>query len=132
MLERMETGADSVVGFRFDGDMTAQDYTGTLIPALEAAEGNQPIFRILFEIVDFHGWKAHGHWESLKDWPGMRKVDRIAIVGGERWEEWMSRLPGLFVGFTGIDVRYFTSDHLDSALDWLREPIVLEGAAPEA
>lgn len=56
----------------------------------------------------------------------MRIVDRIAIVGGEKWEEWMNHLPGLFVGFTGIDVRYFTNDHLDAAIDWLREPITLE------
>jgi len=44
----------------------------------------------------------------------------------------MNRLPGLFVGFTGIDVRFFSDDHLATALDWLREPIAAEEAAPEA
>ena len=126
MLERMETGAGGIGGFRFDGEMTETDYTGTLIPALEKARKDHPTLRILFQIVDFHGWRAHGYWEALKDWPGMRIVDRIAIVGGEKWEEWMNHLPGLFVGFTGIDVRYFTNDHLDAAIDWLREPITLE------
>lgn len=131
MLEEIATGAGNVVGFRFDGEITADDYTGTLIPVLQDAERNHPIFRILFHIVGFHGWKPHGQWEALKDWPGMEKVDRIAIVGGEKWEEWMNHLPGLFVGFTGIDVRYFTEDHLDTALDWLREPVAAKEAAVE-
>jgi hypothetical protein len=126
MLEGMATGAGEVVGFRFDGEMTARDYDGTLIPALLDAEKSHPVLRILFHIVNFHRWKPHGYWERLKDWPGMEKVDRIAIVGGEKWEEWMNHLPGLFVGFTGIDVRYFTDDHLDTAIGWLREPIPVE------
>lgn len=126
MLEGMATGAGDVVGFRFDGEMTAGDYEGTLIPALEAAERDHPVLRILFHIVDFRGWKPHGYWEALKDWPGMGKVERIAIVGGEKWEEWMNHLPGLFSGFTGIDVRYFTEGHLDAAIAWLRGPIPAE------
>jgi len=130
MLEQMETGAENVVGFRFDGEMTDDDYTGTLIPALE--EKTQPVFGVLFVIVDFHGWKPRGHWEALKRWPGMRKVDRIGVVGGEKWEEWMHHLPGLFVGFVGIDVRYFTEGSLDDALDWLRGPLTVEETAPGA
>ncbi|MFA7562447.1 MAG: STAS/SEC14 domain-containing protein [Methanoculleus sp.] len=126
MLKRMATGEGNVVGFKFNGEMTADDYAGTLIPALWEAQTSHPVLRILFQIVDFHGWKPHSHWERLKGWAGIGKVDRIAIIGGERWEEWMDRLPGLFVGFTGIDVRYFTEDHLDTAIDWLREPIPAE------
>ena len=132
MLERMETGAGNVVGFRFDGDMTAEDYNAVLIPALEEAGQSHPIFRILFHIVNFRGWKPYGHWEALKGWPGMERVDRIAIVGGEKWQEWMNHLPGLFVGFIGIDVRYFSNGHLDAAIDWLREPIAAEEATPGA
>ena len=120
MLEGMATGAENVVGFRFDGEMTAGDCDVTLIPALEDAKRSHPVLRILFHIVSFHGWKPHGYWERLKDWSGMEKVDRIAIVGGEKWEEWMNHLPGLFTGFTGIDVRYFTEGHLDTAIGWLR------------
>ncbi|MCK9308221.1 MAG: STAS/SEC14 domain-containing protein [Methanoculleus sp.] len=130
MLEQMETGAENVVGFRFDGEMTDDDYTGRLIPALEETGQSQPIFRVLFVIVGFHGWKPRGHWEALKRWPGMRKVDRIAVVGGEKWEEWMNHLPGLFVGLAGIDVRYFAEGNLDDALDWLREPLTVEEIAP--
>ena len=130
MLERMETGAENVVGFRFDGELTEKDYTGTLLPALEGAGTTHPVLRMLFHIVNFHGWKAHGHWESLKTSPWIGKVDRIAVVGGEKWEEWMSHLPGLFVGFGGIDARYFTEGHLDAAIDWLREPLAVEETAP--
>lgn len=131
MLEQMETGAGNVVGFRFDGEMTDEDYAATLIPALEVAGRSHPVIRILFVIADFHGWKPRGHWEALKRWSGIGKVDRIAVTGGERWEEWMNRLPGLFVGFTGIDVRFFSDDHLEAALDWLRAPLAAEEAAPE-
>ncbi len=132
MLEQMETGARSVVGFRFDGEMTDEDYATTLIPALDSAAGTQQGVRILFLIVDFRGWFPRGHWEAFKRWHGIGKVDRIAIVGGEKWEEWMQRLPGLFVGFSGIDVRYFFDNHLEAALDWLREPLLAEEAVPGA
>ncbi|WOX56375.1 MULTISPECIES: STAS/SEC14 domain-containing protein [unclassified Methanoculleus] len=121
MLEEMETGAGNVVGFRFDGEMTARDYNGTLIPALKEA-GAHPTLRMLFYIVNFHGWRPHGHWETLQDRPEMERVDRIALVGEERSEEWLNRLPGLFVDLTGTDVRHFPADHLDAALDWVREP----------
>ena len=131
MLEQVETGAGNVVGFRFDGEMTDEDYAARLIPALEVAARTHPVIRILFVIVDFHGWKPRGHWEALKRWYGIGRVDRIAVTGGERWEEWMNRLPGLFVGFAGIDVRFFSDDHLDTALDWLREPAGAEVPAPE-
>ncbi|WP_243669911.1 hypothetical protein [Methanoculleus chikugoensis] len=35
----MATGAGNVVGFRFDGEMAANDYTGTLIPRLRRRRG---------------------------------------------------------------------------------------------
>lgn len=132
MLERMETGAGNVVGFRFDGEMTERDYTGTLVPALEEAGTSRPVLRMLLYIVNFRGWRPHGHWKALLASPWIGKVDRIAVVGGEKWEEWMNRLPGLFVDLAGIDVRYFPEGHLDTAIDWLREPVAVEEAASGA
>jgi len=51
----------------------------------------------------------------------MASVDRIAVVGGEQRREWMNRLPGLFVGFSGIDARYFLEGRMRDAWGWLRE-----------
>jgi hypothetical protein len=120
MIAKLPESMGNVIGFAFNGILTDEEYATTLLPELERALENYPNVRILFRIVDFHGWKPHGAWEALRSWPGIGKVDRIALVGGERWREWMNRLPGLFVGFTGIDVRYFPDDHLQDAWGWLK------------
>jgi hypothetical protein len=37
----------------------------------------------------------------------------------------MNHLPGLFVGFVGVDVRYFPENRLRDAWGWLREGLLV-------
>ncbi|MDN7024938.1 STAS/SEC14 domain-containing protein [Methanoculleus sp. FWC-SCC1] len=120
MIEVLPESSDDVIGFAFDGRMTRDEYNNVLLPPLDRAVREHGNARILFQIVNFRGWMPHGAWEDLKNWPHITRVDRIAVVGGERWQEWMNRLPGLFVGFIRTDVRYFPETRLDDAWTWLR------------
>ena len=121
MLDRMKESSGPVVGFRFDGKLSESDYATVLIPELERAMKDHQKVRILLKIEGFRSWRPGEPWDAFRQWPGIERVDRIAVVGGERWREWMNRLPGLFVGFSGIDVRYFPENRLRDAWGWLRE-----------
>ncbi len=125
MLDRMKESSGSVLGFRFDGKLSESDYATVLIPELERAMKDHQNVRILLKIEGFRSWRPGEPWEAFKRWPGMERVDRIAVVGGERWREWMNHLPGLFVGFFGVDVRYFPESRLRDAWGWLREGLVV-------
>ncbi|NLZ29781.1 MAG: STAS/SEC14 domain-containing protein [Methanomicrobiales archaeon] len=124
MLDRMKESSENVLGFRFDGKLSEFDYITTLIPELERSIDRHQKVRILLKIEGFRSWRPGECWEAFRQWPGLSGVDRIAIVGGERWREWMNRMPSLFIGFSGIDVRYFPESRLRDAWGWLREGLV--------
>ncbi len=124
MLDRMRESSGGVLGFRFDGKLSEGDYVTILLPELERVIKEQPKIRILFKIEGFRSWRPGEGWDAFRQWPGMENVDRIAIVGGERWREWMNRFPALFIGFGDIDVRYFPENRQRDAWGWLREGLV--------
>ncbi len=119
MLDRMKESSGRVIGFRYDGKLSEDECVAVLIPELERAVEAHQNARLLLKIEGFRSWRPGEGWMYLKAWPGMAAVDRIAIVGGERWREWMNHLPGLFVGFVEIDVRYFPESRLRDAWGWL-------------
>ncbi|MCT8335966.1 STAS/SEC14 domain-containing protein [Methanoculleus sp. Afa-1] len=125
MLDRMKESSGPVVGFRFDGKLSESEYTTLLVPELERAMNNHRNARVLLKIEGFRSWRPGEGWDAFREWPDLERVDRIAVVGGERWREWMNHLPGLFVGFTGVDVRYFPESRLRDAWGWLREGLVV-------
>ena len=125
MLDRMKESSGRVVGYRFDGKLSESEFATVLIPELERAMNGGQSVRILFKLEGFRSWRPGEGWDALRQWHGLERVDRIAIVGGERWREWMNRLPGLFVGFAGVDVRYFPENRLRDAWGWLREGLLV-------
>jgi len=120
----MRESSGGVLGFRFDGKLSESDYATILLPELERVMSEYPKIRILFKIEGFRSWRPGEGWDAFRQWPGMENVDRIAIVGGERWREWMNRFPALFIGFGDIDVRYFPENRQRDAWGWLREGLV--------
>ncbi|MFA7197958.1 MAG: STAS/SEC14 domain-containing protein [Methanoculleus sp.] len=125
MLDRMKESSGRVVGFRFDGKLSENEFATVLVPELERAMDDDQNVRVLFKIEGFRSWRPGEGWDAFGRWSGLEKVDRIAVVGGEQWREWMNHLPGLFVGFAGIDVRYFPESRLRDAWGWLREGLAV-------
>jgi hypothetical protein len=57
-------------------------------------------------------------WDDIKF--GIRHgsdVDRIAFVGGHRWDKWMAMCCR---PFTRASVRYFDATEIEAAREWLR------------
>jgi hypothetical protein len=45
-------------------------------------------------------------------------MERIALVGEKKWEEWMAKV---CKPFTMAKVRYFDASEIDAAWAWVRE-----------
>lgn len=117
-----------VLHVRVSGKLTAEDYD-QFMPAFEKLILEHGKIRVLFEMVDFHGWDTAALWEDLKlDFKHFRDIERLAMVGDKAWEEGMSFF---CKPFTTAEVRYFGHHEIDRARQWVHEGIpVAPGSQP--
>lgn len=116
MIERLAGSHDNVLGFRVSADVTRDDYA-VLDPEVAAAVEESGTARLLLDLTDFR-------WEGVDAWGadlafGKRfggSIERLAIVGHRRWEQWLTRLSEPFYARRA---RYFTAT--DAAWEWLDE-----------
>jgi hypothetical protein len=84
------------------------------------SESGQPA-RLLIQLDDFAGWDPSGEWSDLNFFATYgSRIERIAIVGEERWKE-------LALMFAGAElrlapVRFFPRSELADAREWLNAP----------
>ena len=119
MSVTVREGQDSkVVVVEAAGKLTRQDYE-EFVPRIEASIQAVGKIRLLFKMVDFHGWTASALWQDLKfDIKHFRDIERLALVGDKKWEKGMS----VFCKpFTTAKIRYFDISEADQADDWIRE-----------
>ena len=117
------------VGLQHDHDNVFRiDLGGTLRKAdldrcqreIAAEIGRFGTVRLLFVLDRFEGWDATDNWRDLSFYVRQGDaIDRIAIVGEERWRE-------LALMFASADLRkapveYFPSDAEAEARAWLNQ-----------
>jgi hypothetical protein len=101
------------------GKLTEQDYND-LIPTWTALIERHGTMRLLFVMHDFHGWDARAAWDDFRfDLKHGHQVQRIAMVGEKKWQQWMTKIASWFVG---ADVRYFDALQRPEAEQWLKTP----------
>jgi hypothetical protein len=107
---------DGVLRVEVSGKLTRRDYD-ELIPSWEKIIARQGALRMLFIMKDFEGWEPGAAWEDLQfDLKYAHRIDRIAMVGEKKWQEWLSKLGSLFVK---AEVRYFDAAKLPEAERWV-------------
>jgi hypothetical protein len=120
MIEKMDRGSGRSVGFTLSGTLHDEDYE-TFVPEVESVIESEGTVRILCRFQDFHGWDMHALWDDIKFATKHSKdVERIALVGETKWQEWMAKV---CKPFTKASVRYFDSGHVDEAWNWIDEPV---------
>lgn len=113
-----ETLGGKVLEAHLDGMLVKEDYA-RFVPEFERLLAEHGKLRVLVVMHDFHGWKIGALWEDIKfDVKHFRDIERIAIVGEKKWQEWMS---AFCRPFTTAKVRYFDFDRLESARKWIAE-----------
>jgi hypothetical protein len=118
MITRLDRSKDNVLGFTLSGKLHDEDYKH-FVPAVDAAIATHGKVRLLAHFVDFHGWDFPAMWDDIKfATTHCAKVDRIALVGDKRWEEWMAKV---CKPFTVAHLRYFDAAQIEAAWAWLQE-----------
>jgi len=111
-----EEAGSNVVEVTATGKLADEDYQ-RLVPAFERLVREHGKLRILFNMVDFHGWHIDALWDDIKfDLKHFSDVEMLAMVGDTAWEKGMS----VFCRpFTTATVRYFDRSAMDEARAWL-------------
>ena len=118
MIEQLPTSLAKVVGFRLSGKLHDEDYK-TFVPLVDDAIARQGKARVLAVFHDFHGWDLHAMWDDVKfATTHCAKIERIALVGEKKWEEWMAKVCR---PFTMAKIRYFDASEIDAAKAWINE-----------
>jgi len=115
-IQLTEKSAKKVLAVRVSGKVAKEDYEH-FVPEFERLVKEHGKVRVLFEMVDFHGWDAGALWEDLKfDFKHFTDIQRIAMVGDKKWEKGMS----VFCKpFTTAKIRYFDRSQIEEARTWL-------------
>jgi hypothetical protein len=99
--------------------LSYQDYE-QFVPETERLIRENGKIRVLFEMHKFHGWEPGALWEDVKfDLKHFRDIERLAIVGDQKWERSMSTFCR---PFTTATVRYFDAAQVAEARAWLAAP----------
>jgi hypothetical protein len=118
MIEQLPTGSEKVLAFRMSGKLHDEDYK-TFVPVIDAAVAREGKVRLLAQFEDFHGWDLHALWDDTRfAATHCREIERIALVGETRWQEWMAKVCR---PFTLAKVRYFDAAEFEAAKAWLAE-----------
>ena len=120
MFQILPVDVDNIMAVKASGKLTDQDYQQFLPKLNEFIDTSESPVSLLIELEDFHGWDKKAAWDDFKF--GMKNEDdiaRIAIVGENRWQKWMTVLGD---AFTSTDMRYFPKAELSQAWSWLRSP----------
>ena len=117
-VEMQKEFGGKVLHVRVSGKLAAEDYK-EFTPEFEKLILDHGKIRVLFEMVDFHGWDAAALWEDMKlDFKHFKDIERLAMVGDKAWEEGMSFF---CKPFTTAEVRYFGHHEMERARQWISE-----------
>ena len=115
-----EASRSEVVGIRLTGELAAEDYD-RLAPHLEEKARAHGPLRVLVLMEDWNGWDSlTAMWEDLKLDAALNEhaSGRLAMVGEEDWERWMTEAAKLL---TEGKLRYFDRSALAAAWTWVQE-----------
>src|SRR5688500_13347875 len=115
-IELQEKNGGKTLEVVGSGKLDKDDYE-RFVPEAERLIREHAKIRVLFDMHDFHGWKAGALWEDIKfNAKHFNDIERLAMVGDKRWEKWMSNFCR---PFTIAEIHYFEHDQLDQARTWL-------------
>ena len=115
-LQLNEKDGGKILEVNVSGKIVAEDYEH-FVPEVERLVKQHGKIRVLFDMVDFHGWSAGALWEDIKfDVKHFRDIERLAMIGDRQWEQGMA----VFCRpFTTAEVKYFDRAEAEQARAWL-------------
>ncbi|AJY46117.1 STAS/SEC14 domain-containing protein [Martelella endophytica] len=117
MLTKIEDLSEDITGFAIHGAMTAEDFQGVLMPALEARNVVGPIRLLLITASDFlgvDGGSAVGGQHFRRSEP--LNLQRIALVTANYG---FAQAVQMFAMLSHAEVKIFASGQDEQAIAWL-------------
>ena len=115
-IKLKEESGGKVLEAQISGKLVHEDYA-RLSPKFEELVKQHGKIRVLFEMVDFHGWEAAALWDDIKfDVKHFSDIERLAMVGDRKWEKGMSQFCG---AFTTAKIHYFDRSEMNEARQWV-------------
>jgi demethylmenaquinone methyltransferase/2-methoxy-6-polyprenyl-1,4-benzoquinol methylase len=113
-----EKNGGKILEARVSGKLTHEDYQH-FVPEFGRLVKQHGKISVLFEMVDFRGWKAAALWDDVKfDLKHFAGIERLAMVGEKKWQEGMSKFCR---PFTTARIRYFSRAAVSEARAWLAD-----------
>ena len=110
--------AGKMLEFELTGKLDRKDYE-SFVPIVERVVREYGKIRILVLMRDFRGWDVGALWEDIKfDVKHFSDIERIAMVGHKKWQEWMAKFCR---PFTTAKIKYFDASQSDEARRWISE-----------
>jgi len=115
-----ENNDGTIVEVQVSGKLTDKDYE-QFVPVFDRLVKQQGKVRVLFDMVDFHGWELGALWDDIKfDITHFSSFEMLAMVGDKAWEKGMSVLCR---PFTTARIKYFERTAIEEARQWLASPL---------
>jgi len=117
-IELIESQNGKVLEVSASGRLTDEDYQG-FIPEVDRLVRQHGKIRLLFKMVEFHGWDAKAAWDDFK--LGVKHyndIERVAVAGEKKWQQ---RMTAFAKPFTAAAVRYFDQTEIGQARAWAGE-----------
>ena len=118
MFEVMNESSGNVLGIKAIGIVRRADYD-VLTPLCESLIEQEGTIRVLIDMQDFDleeptAWGADLHLGHEMH----NKIEKMAIVGNRRWEQWMTSFCSPFYA---REAKYFRAEDMADAWNWLEE-----------
>lgn len=108
---------EKVLPVTASGKVTKEDYEKA-IPELEKLLEEHGGLRFFVKLENVTGFELGALWEDLKfDRKHKNEFGKTAVVGDKTWEEWLTRVSGLFFS---PEVKFFYADKEGEARDWVK------------
>lgn len=118
MFKYLKEHSGDLVAVMLTGKLEKADYD-SLIPEIEEKMNRFGKLNMFWEMVEFEGWDVSGFWQDIKfDIKHVNDFNRVALVGGKKWEAWISNL---IKPFTTAEIRYFDLSEREEAMAWVSE-----------
>jgi hypothetical protein len=128
-IQLNEDFGENTIAVHVSGKLQKEDYEH-FVPEFDRLLRVYGKLSVLFDMTGFHGWDASALWEDTKF--AMRHftdIDRLAMVGEEKWQHGMSTF---CKPFTAATIRYFDHADVDEARKWLSEGQPVQGTLRSA
>jgi len=120
MIEELPGSSGYILGFRFSGEITDEDYSIIFLPALLGAIETYGTIRLMVDVIDYKGEDIAAMDDDVRENFRLLYIEREAIVGNEDLEDELNRVDTFFL-FPTTDIRFFRTEHRREAWRWLRE-----------